>query len=233
MSEIIQAKHPSQPLVLSKGCRHCHYHHYCHYRSCCPPCCSPQPWLPDEGKDRGQETPKGRRDVQALGREGEWAVGAAGKGRLGEDVGSVRMSTWHVVAFILVLCLFHHFYGLVRRHLLKGLFHLDLIEVMQPSPSLNIFFLSQELHKRSICDVIVLFQIFFPKRKTGVIQNIRDNGLTVRLCMTHTLSPMVYVSFSYLVVMFQLWVEAPEIRAALRREWKGEKNYLCWRFPTF
>lgn len=57
-----------------------------------------------------------------------------------EDVGSVGMSAWHLVAFILVLCLFHHFYGLVCRHLLKGLFHLDLIEIMQPSPSLNLFF---------------------------------------------------------------------------------------------
>lgn len=91
-------------------------------------------------EDHGQETPKGRRDVQALGREGEWAVGAVGKGRLREDVGSVGMSTWHFVAFILFLCLFHHFYGLVRRHLLKGLFHLDLTEVTQPCPSLNIFF---------------------------------------------------------------------------------------------
>lgn len=64
--------------------------------------------------------------------------------KLREDVGLARMRTWHFVAFILVLCLFHHFYGLVRRHLLKGLFHLDLIEIMQPFPPLNTF-PSQEL----------------------------------------------------------------------------------------
>lgn len=133
--EIIQAKHPSQPSGLSKGFRCCSYRPYDH-------CCSPQPWLPSAGErgDHEQETPKGRREVQALGREGERAVGAVGRDRLGEDVGSVGMSTWHLVAFILVLCLFHHFYGLVCRHLLKGLFHLDLIEIMQPSPLLNLFF---------------------------------------------------------------------------------------------
>lgn len=77
-------------------------------------------------------------ETQALGREGEWTVGVVGKDRCREDVGLVRMSTWHFVAFILVLCLFHHFYGPVCRHLLKGLLHLDLIEIMQPFPSLNI-----------------------------------------------------------------------------------------------
>lgn len=128
--------------MLSKGFRRCHHHHYCHCRSRCAPCCSPQPWLPNEGEGEGhdQETPKGRREAPSLGREGEWAVEVVGKGRLREDVGSVGMSTWHFVAFILVLCLFHHFYGLACRHLLKGLFHLDLIEIMQPSPSPNIRF---------------------------------------------------------------------------------------------
>ena len=43
-------------------------------------------------------------------------------------------------AFYKELCLFHHFYGLVCRHLLEGLSHLDLIEIMQPFPSPNVFF---------------------------------------------------------------------------------------------
>ena len=102
-------------------------------------------------------------------------------------MGSVGMSTWHFVAFILVSCLFHHFYGLARRSVLKGQFHLDLIELVQPFPSPNTF-LSQELYKRSICDVIVLFQIFFPKLKPRVIQNIREDGLNVTLCRTNSIS---------------------------------------------
>lgn len=51
---------------------------------------------------------------------------------------------WHLVGLIPDLCLFHHFYGLVCRHLLNGLSHLDLIEVTQPFPLLNVS-LSQEL----------------------------------------------------------------------------------------
>lgn len=52
-------------------------------------------------EDHGQKTPEGAREIQALGREGEWAIEAAGKDELREDVGLVRMSTWHLVAFIL------------------------------------------------------------------------------------------------------------------------------------
>lgn len=74
-----------------------------------------------------------------------------------------------------------------RADVLKGQFHLDLIEIVQPFPSPNTF-LSQELYKRSICDVIVLFQIFFPKLKPRVIQNIREDGLNVMLCPTNPIS---------------------------------------------
>lgn len=168
-------------------------------------------WFPGEGREEEneQKTPEGMREIQALGRKGEDGR-SSWKGQAQRGCGFSWMSTWHSVAFILVLCLFHHFYGLVCRHLLKGLSHLDLIEIMQPFPSPNVF-LSQWLYKCSICDVIVLFQIFFPKLKTRVIQNIWDNGLNVTLRMTNSLFPKVCISFSYLVVYLWLEVEAPKV----------------------
>lgn len=66
-------------------------------------------------EDNEQKTPEAKREIQAFGRESEWMVRAAGKDKVKEDVGLVRMSTWHFVVFIPVSCLFHHFYGLVRR----------------------------------------------------------------------------------------------------------------------
>lgn len=88
-------------------------------------------------EDNEQKNPEGTKSSPL--ERGKWKAGAAEKDKFREDVGFVGISTWHFVAFILVLCLFHHFYGLACRHLLKGLFHLDLIEIMQPFSSLNIF----------------------------------------------------------------------------------------------
>lgn len=53
-------------------------------------------------ENHGQKIPEGMTEIQALGREGEWRIEAAGKGKLREDVGLARMSTWYFGAFLLM-----------------------------------------------------------------------------------------------------------------------------------
>lgn len=136
--------------------------------------------------------------------------GAAGKDKLREDVGLVGWAPGTPLLLFLSCAFSIIFTGWCVDICWKG--YPTWISLKSCSLFLRPNgFLSQWLYKCSICDVIVLFQIFFPKLKTRVIQNIRDNGLNVTLCMTNSLFPEVCISFSYLVVYLWLEVEAPKV----------------------
>lgn len=93
-------------LAPTKGSRRCCYVHTDHFvlpaALSCPGC------LVGQGRkgDYGQKTPEGVREIQALGREGEWAIEAAGKDELREDVGSqdehLALGSFYSYAFSII-----------------------------------------------------------------------------------------------------------------------------------